>query len=191
MTGINQIRVSWQGTGVVGNAYSTLYATGTTTATNTTLSALVSMFTAIKALIPASITITVPTTGQQYDDVTGQLLGAWSGAGGASIVGTGTGAFGGASGASVKWITGAIVRRHGLVGRTYLVPLIGSAFNAAGVLAPASVSTILSGAANVSVAGTARVWSRPNAKKGYAGASAIIGSVGVSNVDAVLRSRRQ
>lgn len=190
MASLNQIKVQWSGTGIVGPAYSTFYCGGGGAYIGTALPALAAFFGAIKAYIPASVTITVPGTGQIYDDATGLLGGTWVQSAPGAVVGTGAGAFGAASGASVRWLTGAVVRRHLLTGRTFLVPLVASAFNANGVLAPATTSAINGAALTLVASGSLKIWSRPSASHPV-GASAFIAGTSISNVDAILRSRRQ
>jgi hypothetical protein len=151
---------------------------------------LVTFFTSLKPYIPASITIGIPASGQIYDDATGLLGGVWGSTVQPGIAGTGAGAFGSASGGSIKWATGAVVRRHTLVGRTFLVPLVASAFNANGVLAPAAVTAIGNAAQAFANVGALRIWSRPRAAFPVgASAVAVVGTC--TNVDAILRSRRQ
>lgn len=188
MVQINQIQVNWVGTGVIGVAASTFYSTSTSTTTS--LTSLINAFNAVKALIPASVTVNVPATGKSYDDATGQLLGTWVAGSLTPIVGTGAGAFGSASGAWVNWYTNAIVRRHALVGRTFLVPLVGSTFNSSGVIAPANLNQIQAFANAVATAGSLRVWSRPTATHPV-GSSAVIQSFGTNSRQGILRSRRQ
>jgi hypothetical protein len=190
MAAISQFKVAWTGVGVIGAANSTFYAGTTGGGIPATSNGLQTFFTAIKALIPASVTIQVPSVGQTYDDVTGQLLSTWGGPAQAPIVCTGAGAFGSASGASVQWTTNVILRRHLLIGRTFLVPLVASAFNANGVLSPASVSTISTAAQAFAGIGAPRIWSRPSLLHPAGGSGVIIGW-NVRNVDAILRSRRQ
>lgn len=191
MTALAQIKVAWSGAGVVGNAYSTFYSYTTGGALPQTANGLTTFFNAIKGLLAASITIQVPQTGQTYDDVTGQLLGSWGGPAQAAVVGTAAGAQASASGASIEWITGVILRRHLLVGRTFLVPLSSSAFNSSGVLSPASVNTINTAGAAFASLQSARIWSRPSAANNHTGGSGIIIAQSVRNLNAILRSRRQ
>lgn len=191
MTALAQIKVGWSGAGVVGASYSTFYSYTTGGALPQTANGLTTFFNAIKALLAASITITVPQNGQTYDDVTGQLLGSWGGPAQTPVVGTASGAQQSASGASVEWITGVILRRHLLVGRTFLVPLASSAFNSSGVLSPSSVTTIAGAAAGLASLQSARIWSRPSVANNHIGGSGVIVSASVRNINAILRSRRQ
>jgi hypothetical protein len=189
MAALSQFKVSWTGAGVTGLAYSTFYA-GTGGAGVPGLSnGLVVFFNAIKALLPAAVTIQVPSNGQVYDDVTGQLLGIWGGPVQPAVAGTGAGALASASGASVKWLTGAIVRRHTLVGRTFLVPIVGSSFNTGGVITAANVNTIANAANTLAAVGAMRIWSRPTLLH-PSGSSGVVGAATVTNTGAVLRSRR-
>lgn len=191
MAAIAQVKCQWAGSGVVGLAFTTFYVGSGGGGIPTGVNAIAQFFNGLKALLPAAVSITVPASGQSYDDVTGQLLGTWGGPPVQVIQGTGTGALASASGASIRWLTGVVVRRHQLVGRSFIVPMVGSAFNTNGVIAPANQTILVNAAALIPGSGAVRVWSRPSAANSHIGASAVISGASVSNVGSILRSRRQ
>lgn len=103
--------------------------------------------------------------------------------------GQATGVYSRAAGAVINWNTGAVVGRRRLRGRTFWVPLVGSAFDANGVLLPSTISTIQNAAANLIEASADTgaplgVWSPTH------GVTHTATSVSVPTVGAILRSRR-
>lgn len=105
------------------------------------------------------------------------------------VTGSGTGSYSRAAGARIDWTTGVIVGGRRLTGRTYLVPIVGSAFDADGVLTT-TVQTGLQTAAqdfiaDLTAAGIVlRIWSRKNAS------SSVVIDASVPAKGAILRSRR-
>jgi hypothetical protein len=197
MPTINRVRVAWSNfPGAPG--LSTFYlADGTTDVT-----AIKTFFTAVGVLIPNGTTFQIPNSGDQIDPGTGKLTGTWTGTGGGSFTSTATAgaAFSGSSGAMVRWVTGAVVDGHRLVGRTYLVPLVGTNYDANGSLSSTAQTTIQN-AANALVTSYAQnilvyhkhVDSDPDATPPVAGSPGVtsgITSAIVPDLAVVLRSRR-
>lgn len=147
MPSINRVRVTWtQFPGAPG--LSTFYLNEATT----DVTALKTFFTAIKDLVPSGLTFTIPQAGDVIDVGTGQISGVWTGTGGGQVVSAASSAltYSGSSGAMVRWISGAIVEGHRLTGRTYIVPLVSSAYDVQGSLAT-TAQTTLQTAANAMV----------------------------------------
>lgn len=148
MTVINRVRVAWSNfPGAPG--LSTFYLNEA----STDVTAIKTFFTSVGALIPNGTTFQIPNSGDQIDVGTGKLTATWTGTGGGSVTSTATAgaAFSGSSGAMVRWITGAVVNGHRLVGRTYLVPLVGTNYDANGSLSSTAQTTIQN-AANTLIA---------------------------------------
>lgn len=182
MATLKCVRVAWTGTkGMPG--VSTFYYD---TLGDLQLTSIKSFFTAIKAAIPAAVTITVPSTGVTIDTATGQPNGTWSQpAAGGTVVGTGVGAFAAPVGAVVNWNTGVFVGGRQLRGKTFLVPLIGSTFEADGTITAGDLTAFRTAAANLIGANPGfNIWSRRSAA--FAG----VVSATVPDLPAVLRSRR-
>lgn len=182
---MNRVKVLWQGfPGAPG--YSNHYVGSTTTAQT----AIRAFYLAIAAILPTGLTLQVPNTGDQVSEATGLITGAWSGTAQAQIVSTGAGTFSGCSGAIVNWRTAQVVNGRRPMGRTFLVPLISSAYDSQGSLSSAALSTIQSAADTLitSLAGELKVWSRP--KPTIAGAAVTAIQAQVPDLACVLKSRR-
>jgi hypothetical protein len=187
MVALAQFKVVWSGTGINGPSFSTFYAvnpSGIPGASN----GIAVFFTAIQAFLPVGTIVGVPNQGQVYDDLTGQLLGTWGGPTQSVATGTGTGGFGSAGGTSVRWGTSAILRRHLLVGRTFIVPLAGSAYNANGTVLGSARTAINTAAANLAATGALRIWSRPSAANPVGGSGTVVNG-SIPTAQSVLRSR--
>lgn len=185
MANIAKVVVSWTGfMGAPGYGVHYKVSAGLVT------SYLRTFYDAVKTLIPSSVSIQVPSSGDIVDDVTGVITGSWSTAANAVVVGTpGTGYVGGA-GAVVRWNSAGIVNGRRVRGRTFLVPLIGGSFDTNGTLLPANSLTLTNAASALvaSEAGNLLVWHRP--KAGAGGASFAVTSSDVPDRSALLRSRR-
>lgn len=187
MVALAQIKVGWSGTGINGPSFSTFYCvnpSGIAAASN----GITTFFTAIQAYLPVGTIVGVPNSGQVYDDATGQLLGTWGGPVQSVATGTGTGGFGSAGGTSVRWGTSTILRRHLLVGRTFLVPLAGAAYNANGTVLGTARTAINNAAANLAATGALRIWSRPSVANPVGGSGTVVNGI-IPTAQSVLRSR--
>lgn len=150
-----------------------------------------SFFNTLAPLLPAGLTITVPSTGDIIEENTGALSGSWSVTPAPTVVtGTGTGNYAGNAGGVVHWLTTTVVNGRRVRGRSFIVPLIGSAFFTDGSLATATIGT-MSTAASTMLAATADhfvVWHRP--RPGIPGSKAATVSSSVPDLAISLRSRR-
>lgn len=142
-------------------------------------------------LMAEAVDIHVPTTGDQIDEATGLLTGAWTFGIGGNYSGGGSGAYAGGVGAVIQWITQGLVEGHRVRGRTFVVPLALNSYDALGTL-NASVVSALESAANVllnTAAGNHVVWSRP--RPGVAGSIHPVVDFRVSDRVSWLRSRKR
>lgn len=148
-------------------------------------------FNALAALLPSGLTVTVPASGDLIEENTGQLSGSWSVTPAPTVVtGTGAGVYAGNAGGVCHWLTSTVVRGRRVRGRTFVVPLIGSAFAADGSLSSSTVTT-MAGAASALLAATPNhfvVWNRP--RPGIPGTKAPATSSSVPDLAISLRSRR-
>lgn len=188
MATVARISVSWQGwPGAPG--VSQFYAS--TSSLQATVDALRAFFQAQNTLIPTGLTITVPGSGDTLDDATGNLVGTWSVTTPPVIVtGSGAGAYAGNAGAVVHWLTAAVINGRRLRGRTFMVPLVASAYDTSGSISTAALATI-TGAANTLLSATLGfllVWHRPVPPA--AGSTAAYNAVRVPDLAVSLRSRR-
>lgn len=206
MTTLYRVRTTWSYT-PGGPGYSNLYfgttdplAAGAQTAVND----MQAFWNAIKTLIPSVVTLQVDPSVIMVEDVTGEQVGDISvGSPPASILGTGGGAWAAPAGATAQWSTASYLFGRRVKGRTYLVPLTGSAFQSDGTLL-GTAQTTLAGAAAALVAGGSNlvVYTRPRkaapanpvtgkpAVTARAGASSLVVSGTVRDIVAVLKSRR-
>jgi hypothetical protein len=139
MVAVNRVRVAWSNfPGAPG--LSTFYLDEATT----DVAAIKTFFTAVGSLIPNGTTFQVPNSGDKIDVGTGKLTDTWTGTGGGSYTSVATAgtSFSGSSGAMVRWITSTVVQGHRLSGRTYLVPLIVTAYDANGSLSSSALTTL-------------------------------------------------
>jgi len=145
----------------------------------------------VAAKMAGTVNIHVPTTGDQLDEATGLLTGAWTFGIGGNYDGGGTGAYAGGVGAVIQWITTGLVEGHRVRGRTFVVPLASNSYDGDGTLS-ASVVSALESAANVlltAAAGNHVVWSRP--RPGVAGSIHPVVDFRVSDRVAWLASRKR
>lgn len=159
---------------------------------STCLAAFRAFFDGVKLYIPNGVTVAFPNTGDTIDEATGQIDGAWSATAAATVTGTASGSllWSASSGLAISWRTNNIVRGRRPVGRSYLVPLVSTAFDTNGTLAPTptgvfntAISTYLGATGSHLV-----IWSRPAA--GSPGTTSIIVGGTINDAGAVLRSRR-
>lgn len=194
MATMNRARVAWTNfSGAPG--LSTFYLGSSTV----DMTALRTFFDSIKSLLPNSVTIQVPSSGDQLNDTTGTITGVWTGPAQTSVTGNG-GVIGyaGGSGAVVEWLTGLIVGGRRPIGKTFIVPLIAAAYDSNGTLASTTLTT-LQNAANalvVAYAGELKIFSRPftppagSSKPPRVGVAAQIVAARIPDLAAVLTSRR-
>lgn len=186
MTSIEKYVVQWTGfPGAPG--YSVFYGP--------TLSAheadIRNLFQSIKNQFPQSVFWNYPSSGFIINDATGVATGTWSTAGQATSQGSDVGSYAAASGASTTWLTAGInARGHRVKGRTFWVPMAGSAFDTDGTLKSSTVTAWLAAhnAFLAAVAGHFSVWTRPVGGSG--GASNPVTGFSLPDRAAVLRSRR-
>lgn len=135
-----------------------------TSSMQTNADAVRAFFEAVKALIPTLTTITVPGSGDRIDAADGSIQGSWSIATPPALVtATGAGAYAGNAGAVVHWTTSGIVAGRRVRGRSFLVPIVSTAFETNGSLTSAALTTLTT-AANTLITATTpnfKVWSRP------------------------------
>lgn len=150
---------------------------------------------------PNLLTIQVPSSGDLVDDATGQIAGAWSVATQPAVTTcTGVGNYAGNAGAVLHWLTVGLAKGRRIRGRTFLVPLVNTAFDSGGSLSPAMVTnTTLAGNKLITdTAGQLKVWHRPVYAKPKTkppvivtpGSTATITSCRVPDLAVSLRSRR-
>lgn len=166
--------------------------------TQNNIDAIRAFFAAIGTYLPSGLTITVPRTGDRLNETDGKIIGTWDVPIQPTLVtGSGTGGYAGNAGAVVHWLTPAVVAGRRVRGRTFLVPLVGTAFEANGSLASVFINAVTPAAtALVTQAdGAPSVWARPfvdpkGVKPARPGSKAQITSARVPDLAVSQRSRR-
>jgi len=160
--------------------------------------ALKVMFDSYSGIMPSTVSVDYPVTGNTLDPTTGTVTGAWGPiASTAPSVGADSGAFAMPAGACLRWHTGLIVRGHRGVGKTFIVPLGAGAYATDGTLLTGALTTLRGGAAYMAglAGGIFVVWSRPvyvpvTHVLTHAGNYGPVLSSTVTDKVAILRSRR-
>lgn len=177
----------WTWTGFAGApGYSVFYATPALG-----LSGVVkTFFESIKQFLPTTVNIASPSSGDTINELSGTLLGSWSGGVGGSTQGTGVGDYAAPAGLSVQWLTDGVVNGRRVRGRTFIVPILASTFDGQGNIDTAALNTVQSAADALvtAAAGELHVWHRP--VNGGGGSIHAITGARVADRAAILRSRR-
>jgi hypothetical protein len=105
----------------------------------------------MKGTMPSGVFINVPTEGDTIEVETGQLQSVWSGGVAANYNGAANTPYAAGVGACVTWLTAGIVNGHKVRGRTFVVPLLSSAYDTDGTIASDWLSNIR-GAASALIA---------------------------------------
>lgn len=137
MAALERIRAAWSGF-AGGPGVSTFYV-GNASAM---IAPIRQFFFSNSDLMPVDVHIQVESTGDVIESTTGLLTGSWSGTPVAVVDGTGTGAYAAPVGATVRWETGNVVNGHRVRGRTYMVPLLTTVFQAGGALTVAAMNQL-------------------------------------------------
>jgi len=156
--------------------------------------AVTNFFSAIKAVLPGSVTVQTESDVELVESTTGELVGFASAGAQAVQVGTGPGGFSAPSGAVVTWRTAGVRKGRRMRGRTFLVPLTSSAYDATGTLVDATRTTLNTAATALMNANTTwqlGVFGRPSGPAATDGQYAKAISATVPDMAALLSSRRQ
>lgn len=141
--------------------------------------------------LPSGVSITFGSEAEVLDSDSGEILGAVPVDSAGISGGGGDGGYSAASGAVVNWRTNDYRFGRRIRGRTFIVPLSGTAYEGDGTLTPIARNAIRDfGSEMVTGQGSAQfgVWSRP--RNGAGGVFATAVSSSVPDMAAVLRSRR-
>lgn len=145
----------------------------------------------IKTIVPTGVSMAVRAELEEIDESTGEVQGYVQTDTIPTIVGTGTGSFAGPVGGVVNWNTDDLRFGRRIRGRTFIVPLAGSAFFSAGGLNGDAADKLRAFAGTLQggdLDSELVVWSRP--RNGSGGVAATVTGYRVSPKAAVLRSRR-
>ena len=139
--------------------------------------------------IPPVVSLQVQASVECFDVASGAPITVLNATPAAVVTGTSTGDFATPAGGLIQWRTGQVIGRRFLSGRTFLVPLGGTTYDALGTLDDACIADLLA-AANVLIAASPSldVWHKPVNQTG--GIASHVVSAVVPDRAAVLRSRR-
>jgi hypothetical protein len=151
---------------------------------------LATWFTAMQSIFPAGLSWAIPNTGDRINDDTGHLVGAWTGGTAATVNASGAQPHAAGTGAFVKWTTGAVVGTRRLQGRTFLCPLMNSAYNNSGGIVAANLTTLQNACNTLAASSKLVVWHRPRTKVSADGTSRLVIAASVNSRVTSLDSRR-
>jgi len=172
-----------------------------TTAVDNSVEAARKFFFDIRQQMTGAMTAQVQQDVRELDPANGDLIAIHSaGSLPAAVIGLAAALGSGASGACISWGTGGVNRGRRVRGRTFVVPLPSTAYDADGTLTSVCLDALNTAATNyrTSSAYESLIWSRPRAPRpqtvpptpASGGAAFPILSHHVTDKAAVLRSRR-
>lgn len=186
MADIDRVEVAWTGLAGLPGVSVFHFIPG-----NPAPASLVTFFTAIAGVFPLGLSWTIPTSGDTFDDATGTLTGGWTGSGGGTVAASGAAQHASGCGAYVNWATGFIVNGRRLRGRTFLAPIMNSAYDSAGTIVTGNLTTLQNAATALAVGDGMVIWHRPTTPGASNGSSALTISAQVPDQVTSLRSRRR
>lgn len=185
MATLRKVLVTWSGlNGLPG--LSVFY----TAAADDATANLGTFFGAIKAFFPGSLSWSIPAAGDEISDVTGQLVGGWSGGTSSSTSGTGGTSYASGTGTYMQWGTATIVNGRRLKGRTFLAPMSTTQYDTDGTMNNTSVATINTAAATLVATNKLRIFHRPLTGTFTGGTSDVVTSGVCADKVTSLRTRR-
>lgn len=188
MSSLYRVRVTWNGSAVVGGGVSTFYFDTPATGYS---AALVSFFTSLRPSFGASVVWEVPQTGDILESTTGDITGSWTDGTTTQITGQQTApVYAAGVGCRILWNTLGRTNNRRVRGSTFLVPLAADRYDTLGTLDPGVVS-VFKTAGDTLIAhdpGSLVIWTRPNAS--HAGSVNSVTSADVPDKVSWLRSRR-
>ncbi len=186
---LQRVEVVWSGGPIAGGGLGVHYFAGDVTPTDPLDVAVA--YAALLAAIPPSVTIQVSGSGDVIEDTTGELVDTWTGSTPAILTGAGSpNECAAGVGACISWLTGGIVSGRRLRGRTFLVPIVASEYDAQGTLKTGTLTALEDFGDGMLAAGPLAVWHRPTSPSGTDGTSYGVVSHRIRDKVAFLSSRR-
>lgn len=147
-------------------------------------------FTAVKPLFPSSLTWNMNGSGDEFDDATGTLTGAFSGYAGFTFTGTSSDSnYAAGVGWLAQWRTAGIVNGRRVRGSTFMCPTTNGSFDNQGTISSSSLTTARNAVNTLAATGDLVIWHRPHPGASD-GSSASVISGSVPDRVTSLRSRR-
>jgi hypothetical protein len=185
---LNRAVVNWSGTPIVGLAVNVLHYAGDVGAVNS--AALRTAYATLTSILSTGVSIDIPNTGEKIEDTTGVLDSVWTSTGGTPVVGAAGGVVAAGVGACITWKTGGIIDGRRLRGRTFIVPLSSTAYEANGTLTTAALTALNNFGTSMLASGPLAVWHRPTSEAAADGNSYGVVAFSVRDKVAFLSSRR-
>jgi hypothetical protein len=146
-----------------------------------------------QAYIPGACSYTINPTVEVIEDTNGNLQRFMTVAPDTSRVGAGTGNYAAPTGAVVNWYTNVVRGTRRLKGKSFIVPLVSTAYETNGTLSTAFLTAIRTAANTLVTAvapGRLGVWGRPTTSGGTDGIWGFVETSSVPDMAAILTSRR-
>lgn len=183
----------WTG-GQIGTGFTNLFFTeGTSTAqlAADSVKTFFSSGTTAGANLAPGITISFPSLVDVMDPETGTLITSVPITAPSPLTSSGSGTYSAPTGSCVTWVTSGVVAGHRVFGRTFIVPLAMSAFQADGTLSAVHISDLSAAAiAFIAAAPELVVWHRPGPALTGGGSTHPVLAARIVDKAAVLTSRR-
>lgn len=195
---ITRLRTTWNGWGGA-PGYTAVYLLGapTTTGLDSAAAAMKAWMQGIAPYVPSGITLAVDNYVNRIDEKTGVVTAVDPiPTPPAAVPGAGAGGYAAPTGAVVVWRTSTVNVRRLTVGRSFLVPLTGGAYQADGTLVDATKTAIQTASQTFFTTlsgltpGHMIVWRRPSRKGASDGAAIDATGATVNDKAQILRSRR-
>lgn len=164
--------MEWVGTALTGAAVSTFYTAGASPAA--LRAAAASFFNAFKDNLPSSVNLVIPSSGDKFEDSTGDLTGVWTDGTPTVISGADPGAFAAGVGARIVWQTSGVTNNRRVRGSTFVCPMGAGAYASNGTMEAVALGRLQTGASAMvtGLTDTMVVWSRP--RPGVPGKSNVV-----------------
>lgn len=189
------LRVTTRWTGFQGGpGYSNFFFQGNTVGQSSLdyRQRVTSFFNELNTLLPSEVQYQNDPEVPVFDEVTGSLIGySLPGTQGTPGIGGMTGGYSAASGAVITWNTDSVRGSRRIRGRTFIVPLGGTAYQNDGTLTTSTITALQDAAGELIQGGPSNdfvIWSRPVG--GAGGIAAPVTGYRIPDMSAVLRSRR-
>lgn len=189
-----KVVAKWAG-GAIGSGFTNFYFFDTTSSAQAAADScrvfLAAAYGSSQVNLPTGVNISFTAGVDVIDTVTGQLTGTVPVTAPVTISGSGTGPYAAPAGACVTWLTNGVFNGHRLRGRTFLVPMAGSAYDTDGTLSTTAMNSINTAAASfIAAAPDFVIWHRPTPGGGGGGGATVVSASRVADLAAVLTSRR-
>src|SRR5690349_12605916 len=187
MTDLARYEVSLSGSALVGPGVSVFYADVSATGV---VAALRTFYSSISDELGQGLTVSYPSGGDIISDVSGAVVGAWTGSAVSPTGGNISDAPVMGVGARVEWLTSGIHAGRHVRGRTFIVTLAKTRFEGPGMLTAGCVNPLQAAASALVSAVDLKIWSRPKTSTSNDGTSTIVTGSLVPDQVSWLRSRR-